>query len=328
MNPYRNINIAKGIGIFLVVLGHYEGVGGYSSASFNLIRDFIYSFHMPLFMFLSGFLFAKTFPLRGNSVSFIGKKASRLLIPYVTITILLFAIKYITGMFVELKYPIEFDSLLYSIFVTPMGGFATFLWYIYALFVIFLIVPLFKNLKYLFALSLIIYFIPMPQMFCLNLVANHLIYFVLGIYIFKKITEGLNVNHPLMLFLISFIIHVLLFVLFREYELYKIKALILSLLGIVSIYSLSLYLSDKREKSITYIGGYSSEIYFLHTIFMGVVTVALSLVNISLELKFYIGMLLAVLFGMLFPIVVAKLVDYFNLSFLNKTLFGKETKRV
>ena len=121
---------------------------------------------------------------------------------------------------------------------------------------------------------------------------------------------------------------VLLFVLFKEYELYKIKALILALLGIVSIYSLSLYLSDKREKYISYIGEYSSEIYFLHTIFMGVVTVALSLVNISLELKFYIGMLLAVLFGMLFPIVTAKLIDYFDIVILNKTLFGKETKRV
>lgn len=41
------IDIAKGIGIFLVVLGHTR---------YPYTRDIIYSFHMPLFFFLSGYL--------------------------------------------------------------------------------------------------------------------------------------------------------------------------------------------------------------------------------------------------------------------------------
>lgn len=42
------VDVAKGIGIILVVLGHNQ--------SPDYIIKFIYSFHMPLFFFLSGYL--------------------------------------------------------------------------------------------------------------------------------------------------------------------------------------------------------------------------------------------------------------------------------
>ena len=43
------IDVAKGIAIFLVVYGHtYDG---------RNLHLFIYSFHMPLFFFISGLLF-------------------------------------------------------------------------------------------------------------------------------------------------------------------------------------------------------------------------------------------------------------------------------
>ncbi len=41
------VDIARGIGIILVILGHI-GIGK--------VGKFIYSFHIPLFFFLSGFL--------------------------------------------------------------------------------------------------------------------------------------------------------------------------------------------------------------------------------------------------------------------------------
>lgn len=55
MNNERNvtIDIAKGIGIFLVVLGHFMYLEN------EYIRDFIYSFHVELFFFISGFLYKK-----------------------------------------------------------------------------------------------------------------------------------------------------------------------------------------------------------------------------------------------------------------------------
>ena len=43
-------DILKGIGILLMVLGHYF-------TSESIIRVYIYSFHMPLFMLISGYFY-------------------------------------------------------------------------------------------------------------------------------------------------------------------------------------------------------------------------------------------------------------------------------
>lgn len=49
MQKKNYIDIAKGIGIILVILGH-SGVN-------SEIKDFIYGFHMPLFFVISGYLY-------------------------------------------------------------------------------------------------------------------------------------------------------------------------------------------------------------------------------------------------------------------------------
>lgn len=67
------IDIAKGIGILLVIIGHTGGLPAHST-----VHHFIYSFHMPLFFILGGFLF------KPSSIgTHIRKDAKRLLIPYV-----------------------------------------------------------------------------------------------------------------------------------------------------------------------------------------------------------------------------------------------------
>ncbi len=63
---YDRLDIVRGIAIFLVIFGHSIQCG--SGAEYNgkqlFFDDFVfrlvYSFHMPLFMIISGFLFAKT----------------------------------------------------------------------------------------------------------------------------------------------------------------------------------------------------------------------------------------------------------------------------
>lgn len=64
------IDIAKGIGIFLVVLGHFAVFA-------SPLYHYIYLFHMPLFFFISG-MFAKPMSIKECLV----KKTKRLLVPY------------------------------------------------------------------------------------------------------------------------------------------------------------------------------------------------------------------------------------------------------
>jgi acyltransferase len=66
------LDAAKGLGILLVMLGHTDIP--------SQLKTYIYTFHMPLFFFLSGYLFTlKKFP---NLKVFLSKRTKSLVLPY------------------------------------------------------------------------------------------------------------------------------------------------------------------------------------------------------------------------------------------------------
>ena len=68
------VDVARGLGIVLVVLGHSPALRGAP-------KTLIYAFHMPLFFFLSGFL-ATPASLAVPFASYVASQARRLLVPY------------------------------------------------------------------------------------------------------------------------------------------------------------------------------------------------------------------------------------------------------
>jgi len=71
------IDIAKGIGIILVVIGHTTN---------GVVCQWIYSFHMPLFLLISGFLFdIKKYPV---GIKFVKKRTHQILVPCIIFTAL------------------------------------------------------------------------------------------------------------------------------------------------------------------------------------------------------------------------------------------------
>lgn len=75
------IDMAKGGGIILVVIGHCLNPNSF-------LNSVIFSFHMPLFFIISGYLFKDNV----NTSRFLYKKSIRLLLPYFfTFIIYLFA---------------------------------------------------------------------------------------------------------------------------------------------------------------------------------------------------------------------------------------------
>jgi acyltransferase len=67
------LDSAKGLGILAVVLGHV-------SFKNRVIKKYIFSFHMPLFFMISGYLFNKE--SYGSYTAFLKKKIKTLIIPY------------------------------------------------------------------------------------------------------------------------------------------------------------------------------------------------------------------------------------------------------
>lgn len=88
------IDIAKAICIILVVIGHYKPVS--SPTYWTTLVDIIYTFHMPLFMFASGFIYKQFTPIiyTGKQyVSFIKNKIFRLIVPYLSVSLIIITIK-------------------------------------------------------------------------------------------------------------------------------------------------------------------------------------------------------------------------------------------
>ena len=179
------IDIARCLCIVLVVFGHYVAPTT-TPMWYSEAKDCVYSFHMPLFMLLSGFTYAVTNKKNIPYVHFIKKKALRLLLPYFSTSLVVIFIKVMTQQFLYVKNPIGYAEVV-EILYYPSVCYC--LWFIWVLFIFFLIIPLFKtdlSRVFLFGASIVLYFIPnfLPEVFCLNHVQRMLVYFVLGILLY------------------------------------------------------------------------------------------------------------------------------------------------
>lgn len=159
-NDYYYDNI-KFILIFIVVVGHY--CEKYSqSVLLNGIFTFIYSFHMPLFIFLSGYFSKK---IENQRI----KDVKDLLVPYLVIQILYFVI-------------LSFASPQYKwSLVLPIGA----NWYLLGLFVWRMLAPYFLQtsnaLLYSVIIGLFVGLIPdINQILNLQRIFTYLPFFVMG----------------------------------------------------------------------------------------------------------------------------------------------------
>ena len=194
---YVELDYLKGIGIILVILGHSALFKGFNLLDkeryfiYYYITNFIYSFHMPLFFIIAGFLSNKEYKIKSFYIS----KIKRLLIPYIFVNIVDYIPRQLFSSFVNNSS----NSLVKVIFYS---GVAT--WFVYTLFVMFLIFPVLD--KYIFKKDknyILFYFLLIINMlnlelfnvkiFTLNRIIFYLTYFYFG-YILKNYYEKIKKN--------------------------------------------------------------------------------------------------------------------------------------
>lgn len=130
------IDYAKGIGIFLVVLGHVlrglvDSVGAGYEQELLAIDQWIYAFHMPLFFLLSG-LFADR-AVTKSPRTFLIDRFQKILYPYFLWSAIIGALRIIsgqnkgttlpqffTGFWTTLYYPIDIFWFLFALFLISM----------------------------------------------------------------------------------------------------------------------------------------------------------------------------------------------------------------
>lgn len=132
-NP--SIHLMRGIGILLVVLGHSLGSvrDRYDAAWADVAIKIIFSFHMPLFFFISGFLGKRVFlSERKDFARVVERQCKRLVIPFFFYSALGVVLK--LGASGHVQRPIDPNTLASDILLYPRRNPALPMWFLYALF--------------------------------------------------------------------------------------------------------------------------------------------------------------------------------------------------
>jgi len=182
-------------GILLVVLGHSGFEEPKIMQELYGLHSWIYSFHMPLFFMISGYLFSltnKSF-VDIDPCKFMWKKVLRLLVPYVTIGAVVYVIKLAFSSLSHASREFTLGNFFYM-FVAPGDPNSTmgYLWYIITLFVVFAVVvaicKMRVNLKrpLICMLTMLLFwmidlYMPTIRLFNLKPVVHFTPYFVMGI---------------------------------------------------------------------------------------------------------------------------------------------------
>lgn len=344
------IDIAKGIGILLVILGHSpRDIMVDSYPAIHFMFSFIYSFHMPLFFFLAGV----TFHSFKKSDGFIIKKTRQLFIPLICYSLTIYAVFYIADLIPFLHTLFENASMgvvplkeyiLDTLNINNPYAFHT--WYIWVLFIIEIIMFIYEkyilrkksgSIVYLIPVvlvTIIIHFFVKLDLALLNYVVKNLFYFSLGvIYSIKggALQEKHNKKIVLKLLfsvgIIMTILHTLSainVITFNEpvtFILNDLQFLIGNTLMILLIVNLSKKIAD--NKFLIYLGQNSFNIYLLHQPFccavIGMVLVKILPANL---LCYILIMIVCSICSIILPLLFVKLVNKIKMGKVMEILYN------
>ena len=315
-NRYTEIDLARGIGIFLVVLGHSIKQTGVSAGWIKILTYIIYSFHMPLFFCLSGFVSAKILTMnRRERGSYIISRARRLLIPYFMIGLIYIPIK-LKMSDVAVKPFTTGDIWKILIGQNPDVS----LWFLYILFLIELISALvvntynFRSIWYgSFFLSVAIYWANLDLR-----TPKYLFFFLMGIWVRLKFEDCRKAGYEdamdgqdLLAFLA--LVTDIIAIIFLYRTTITVTMMLTSLCGIYLVLWISsrlVYNIDGEEKEpgkvariFLLLGLFSMDIYILHE---PVMTVAKLILWNRLGLNYILCTFVIFICALCIPIPVSK----------------------
>ena len=241
---YKELDLIKGIGIILVYLGHSFNLKelDWSIIYIYLYRT-VYSFHMPLFFFISGLLSNTNKNI--NLEKFYKGKIKRLLVPYLFINLIDFIPRTLFPQLVNSKFGGIKEVVLYGTKIS---------WFVYTLFIIFMFFPfldkyiLKKDKYYLFGLVLVIInylkIFNNIKIFSLGTVVEYLLYFYIG-YVIRPVYNE-KIKNEFSNKKISSLIISIVFLMFsyKYYHLNYFNNIAFAILGTLFVLNISLRIKE------------------------------------------------------------------------------------
>jgi fucose 4-O-acetylase-like acetyltransferase len=320
------VDYTKAIGIILVVYGHViRGLlkGDVIQANVEthmLVDSIIYSFHMPLFFFLSGLFFFKSLTSRGQKGVFFNK-LDTVVYPFLVWSILQGVIEALLSRYTNGDVSL---GKVFSLLWEPRAQF----WFLYALFLVFAVSIVLYGSKSkkvflpIFLLSGIAYGFQSyaPDQMHLDFLIQNFVFFAFGVW-FNNIAAAIEAQPG------RIAAFTLLVTLGLEYQFHFIShhtytdrgwmSLMVALSAILFVTSLSMVLARKPIQWLITIGSLSMPIYLMHILAGSGTRVILSkFLHIDNP---YIHIFAACFIGIVAPIIAAKIMMKLHMDYMFQT---------
>lgn len=324
-NKINWLLILQGWAMLWVIIGHSSlGVAGEGPQWDNALFRFAYSFHMPLFMLVSGWLFYLTrlryvkltwgghFSSKDDSSKWtywavLKDKGLRLLLPGLVFSIVALVLKLAFPGEMSRQVGLSGQEIVHS-YLYPNDNPMRELWFIATLFWFFLLTPAWKILlsnkwsKWLTLVYLIVlhFFHPDIELFCIGRVFSYAIWFYLGLLISQEdFVDKYMVKKPLLILLIG--------IGFYLAGLY-VEPFITTIGGITLSFGLALLLDRYIPKTFFTFRKYTYQIFL-----MGIFAqMFVKIMYKHISMPYVVAYILCVLMGLYVPVWVSKLIEKIN----------------
>ena len=282
-----DIDAAKGVAILLVVFGHLVARSDPAGVAwYEPLRQAVYAFHMPFFLYLSGLVAVETgmlFTPRPGWRGVVAARARRLLLPFFGLGLLIVCGKLALARVMSVdNAPAAFwagaGDLLWHTAASP----ALSIWYLFVLFVVSTVSMVALNgrpprLPWLLAVSIALYAVKLPAYAYADRVGSYAVFFLLGAWASLLGGRWLafidRAWRPAMAALLAMLAAIIVFG--RHWP----QAPLLLGVGVLSFPALHGFLTDlpdtSLKQSFLFLGRYSFMIYLFNTLFIGLAKGAL-----------------------------------------------------
>lgn len=322
----NEISLLYTIGVLLTILGHSHP-NDWSLFPSQPV-EFIYSFHMPLFFCISGYLFTKSNSLeRDGYLKWIYNKSKRLLIPYFVISAVSFIPKTLleTGNFNAISL-----TGLFETFFAPRLNIWGHFWFLPVIFIFYFVFGLWKSIffnkiKYkkcavigTFLVAIALHFIKTDILWLgLSDLCKFTVYFVIGI-LAHDVIKIKKLRNTELIVCITLLTAVSLVLVLKFYN-NTLVMFIESMLMLVACLFISQLLAEKNFKSVAFINKNVFTFYICSWPFQAVCEKVLNFFTP----QWYVYTIAMFSVGIIAPciiIVLHKKLKFLNCNFLNYLL--------
>lgn len=314
----------RGVACLLVVYFHVIGTPTTGlklplNNFYSDLSDFFIYIRMPLFTFLSGYVYGYR-RFNDNFSRYFRGKFRRIIVPFITVSSVFVLVQTnIPGA----NNPIEFNLLTFYLY--PYAHF----WFLQSIFTIFVFYSLFdyltkrckKSLFYLFIASIPLFFISdlVTDFFSLSRTFYLLPFFTFGVIV--NVCELEKLNGRLLIYIVFFFMSLIIIhgiFVYCGVPIDRISFLAF-VMGLVGSYSLLKFCFV--SKMFIFIGGYSYTIYLYHVFGTAFARILFNQIGLtSVELHIIMGLML----GIFIPILFHRLIN--KSRFFAMLLLGLSTK--